>query len=385
MQLAIMTKLPLIASGIWLLPAMLLQPVLLQSVLLQSVLLQSTVIAQDKVKLRNGTVEEGRIESEEYNVLVMKAKKGKEEKPLRLNWDDIADVNYGGAVEYTQAVNQVTSGNYAAAVSKLEALAANANFRKELKPLVMLQLAQTQQRMGKFADAATALLKLVESNPKSRYIVPAAQAIVDCYIALNDPATGSTAIEAVSKAATDAGVDSMFLVVFDYFRGRLKEAQKDLVGAKVKYQAAAAARGAPVSWTAMAKLGLARCEVAEGRTDQANKAYRELIDLDVGNEVLAGAWNGLADIIHQDATKAKNAEQLTNALLMYLRGVVEYGPVPGEGTGEYERSLASAARVFQQLSELETDDARKKQSTQRSKQRLDQLRKEFPSSIYLPK
>jgi len=65
--------------------------------------------------------------------------------------------------------------------------------------------------------------------------------------------------------------------------------------------------------------------------------------------------------------------------------VVEYGPAPGEGTSEYERSLASAGRVFQQLSELGTDDASKKQNQQRAKQRLDQLRKEFPSSIYLTK
>jgi tetratricopeptide (TPR) repeat protein len=364
-----MTKLHHITFGFWLvLPA----------------LATAQLIAQDKVKLRSGTVEEGRIESEEYNVLVMKAKKGKEEKSLRLNWDDVADVNYGGVVEYNQAVSQISSGNYAAAVSKLEALAASANFRKELKPLVMLQLAQTQQRMGKFTEAAAAMQKLVEANPKSRYIVPAAQGIVECYVAAGDPATGTTAIEAVSKAATDGGVDAMFLAVFDYFRGRLKEAQKDLVSAKVKYQAAAAARGAPASWTAMAKLGLARCEQAEGRSDQARDQYRTLIDLEnVGNEVLAGAWNGLADILSQDAVKAKNAEKLTEALFMYLRGVVEFGPAPGEGTGEYERSLACAGRVFQQLSDMETDDARKKTNAQRSKQRLEQLRKEFPSSIYL--
>ncbi|HZN38368.1 MAG TPA: tetratricopeptide repeat protein [Planctomycetota bacterium] len=346
-------------------------------------MIQSPVIAQDKVKLRSGTVDEGRIVAEEYDVLLFKTKKGKEEKDVKLKWDDITDVTYG-APEYHQAVNQLTNGNYAAAVSRLEGLAGSASFRKELKPLVVFQLAQAQQRMGKFTEAATALQQLVKENPKSRYIVLAAQGITDCYVALGDPATGTTAIEALSKAATDGGVDALFLAVFDYFRGRLKEAQKDLVGAKVKYQAAAAARGAPASWTAMAKLGLARCEHAEGRSEQARDAYRVLIDLpDVGNEVLAGAWNGLADIVFQDAMKAKNAEQLTNALLMYLRGVVEYGPAPGEGTSEYERSLASAGRVFQQLSELGTDDASKKQNQQRAKQRLDQLRKEFPSSIYL--
>ena len=117
---------------------------------------------------------------------------------------------------------------------------------------------------------------------------------------------------------------------------------------------------------------------------EAQAAYRALIDLEnVGNEVRAGAWNGLGDILSQDKANAKNAEKLTEALFMYLRGVVEFGPAPGEGTGEYERALASSSRVFQQLSDLETDDARKKQNAQRSKQRLEQLRKEFPNSIYL--
>ncbi|HEX6812393.1 MAG TPA: tetratricopeptide repeat protein [Planctomycetota bacterium] len=371
MQFSPMKQLPNIAFGL--------------SLVLPALVLSTQGIAQDKVRLRNGTVAEGRIESEDYNALVIKTKKGKDEKVERLNWDDVVEVTYSGAVEYQQAVNQIAGGNFAAAVQKLEAVVASASLRKELKPLAMFQLALTQQRMGKFSEAATAMQDLAKNFPKSRYLVPASQAIVDCYVALNDPATGATAIEAVSKAATDGGVDALALVVFEYFRGRLKEAQKDTVGAKVKYQAAAAARNVQNSWTAMARLGLARCEYAEGRVDQAKDAYRALVDLDVGNEVLAGAWNGLADIHFQDAMKAKNAEKLTEALFMYLRGVVEFGPAPGEGTSEYERSLASASRTFQQLAELETDDARKKQNAARARQRMEQLRKEFPSSPHLPK
>ena len=47
------------------------------------------------------------------------------------------------------------------------------------------------------------------------------------------------------------------------------------------------------------------------------------------------------------------------------------------------RKSRVVGRAFQQLSELETDDARTKQNVQRAKQRLDQLRKDFPSSVYL--
>jgi len=49
---------------------------------------------------------------------------------------------------------------------------------------------------------------------------------------------------------------------------------------------------------------------------------------------VSGAWNGLADLTFAEGSKDKNADVIMNALFMYLRGVVEYGPAPGEPTGE---------------------------------------------------
>src|SRR5262245_39900866 len=323
--------------------------------------LPSTAAAQDTVRLRNGTSESGVVEGENYDVLLFKAKKGKEEKALRINWDDVAQLQYGGATEYQQAVNQVASGNLGAAIPKLQTLAQSTALRKELKPLVQFQLASALQRSGKFAEAAAAQLELVKAFPKSRFVLPAARSIVECHIALATATDGIKAMEEVVGTAEKGGVDNSFLSVFDYYRGRLMEAAGDRVGAKVKYQTAAAARGVPASMTAMARLAIARCDQTDGQVDAARIAYREITQLDAGNEVLAGAWNGLADITFAEASKARNLEKITDALFQYLRGVVEYGPAPGEATDEYERALAGAAASFKTMSEIETDDAKQKQ------------------------
>jgi len=341
--------------------------------------------AQDTVRLRDGKTKTGVVESENYDALLFKSKEGKDERQIRINWDDVSEIKYANATDYYQAVNQVTAGNLGAAIPKLQALSQNSSLRKELKPLVQFQLASALQRSGKFADAATAQLELVKANPKSRFLLPAVRSIVECHIALNTATEGTKAMEDVISTAEKGGVDTSFLSAFDYYRGRLLEAAGDRIGAKVKYQSAAAARGVPLSATAMARLAIARCDQNDGQVDAARIAYREITQLDAGNEVLAGAWNGLADITFAEAAKSRNIEKVTDALFQYLRGVVEYGPAPGEATDEYERALAGAASSFKQMSEIEKDDAKQKQYAARAKARLDQLRKEFPNSTHLPK
>lgn len=338
--------------------------------------------AQDTVKLRNGTVEQGRIEAENYDALQFKAKKGKDERSLKLAWSDVAEVSYGDR-DLNAAMTTLSSGNVGGALPKLQAIVANGSFRKELKPAAMLQLATAQQRMGKYEDASATLSALLKEHPKSRFLLPAARALVDCHLVRGDIGGGSAAIEAAASAAAEGGVDSSHTLAFDLFRGLLLEAKKDLVGAKVKYQAVANARTIPPAMTTLARLGIARCEQTAGALDKAKTDYLALLEQGVGNEVLAGAWNGLADIAMKDA--AKSPEKLNDALLMYLRGVVEFGPAPGEGTGEYERALAGAGEVFKQLAEAETDETLKKTHMARSRQRIEQLRKEFPNSAHLPK
>jgi len=347
--------------------------------------LGSFAAAQDTVRLRNGTVESGRVEAENYDALQFKAKKGKEERVLKLAWNDVTELTYGSAPDYHQAVSQLSTGNVGAALPRLQGLVAGTTLRKEMRPAAMYQLASGQMRAGQYAEAAATLLELVKTNAKSRYLLPATRALVECHLALGNVEAGGEAIEAAFAAATEAGVDANQATAFDYFRGLLLEAKKDYAAAKARYQTATRSDNGAIPIGLMARLGLARCDRAAGHVDEARTAFRSIIDQGQGNEVLAGAWNGLGDIALQDGIKARSAEKVTDALFMHLRGVVVHAPAPGEGTAEYEHALAGAAEAFRQLGELETDEALKKQQALRSRQRLDQLRKEFPHSSYLPK
>jgi len=354
--------------------------------LLLSFGLSPLAMAQDTVRLRNGTTESGRVESEDYDALKFKIKKGKDEQSTSLPWADVVEVTYGAAVEFTQAMGQLNSGNRAAALPRLQALLTSSALRKEMRPAVMYQLGSGQMRSGQYAEAAATLLDLVKTAPKSRYMLPATRALVEIHQIGGDLAAGASAVEAAADAAKEAGIPVNHLMAFDYFRGVLNEAKKDLVKAKLSYQTASRADAAIAGIADMAKVGVARVDAASGQVEEARNAYRGIVEQGRGgNEVLAGAWNGLAKMALDDGVKSKKGDTLVDALFMYLRGVVEFAPAPGEGTGEYERALAGAAETFRQLAETEPDEALKKQRTQSAKQRLDQLRKEFPNSIHLPK
>ena len=70
---------------------------------------------------------------------------------------------------------------------------------------------------------------------------------------------------------------------------------------------------------------------------------------------------------------------------MYLRGFVQYGPVPGESTSEYERALAGSAECFDLLSQVEGNKEIKARYARSRDERRAQLQKEFPNSPYLGK
>jgi hypothetical protein len=134
-------------------------------------------------------------------------------------------------------------------------------------------------------------------------------------------------------------------------------------------------------------LGQARCAVALNRKSEAEAMYRKLVGEDAPNLILAGAWNGLADLLKEEARKGKDGkgdqEKVLDALYAYLRGVVQYAPVPGESTDEYERALAGSRDCFKFMSDLETKQELKKLYKDRSVERGEVLKKEYPNSPYV--
>jgi hypothetical protein len=86
-----------------------------------------------------------------------------------------------------------------------------------------------------------------------------------------------------------------------------------------------------------------------------------------------------------EGREKRDAGVLMDALYMYLRGVVQYGPSAGESTYEYERALAGAAECFNNLSQVESNKELKARYARNRDERRAQLQKEFPNSPFLIK
>lgn len=339
----------------------------------------------DTIRLRDGNTDTGKVELEDHLSVTFKSSKDKNARSVRYEWDKVDEIQYGGPVEYTQAMKLLAAGQTPQAIPKLQALLDNKTLRKELRPHLLFHLASAQQRSGQYAEAIAGMQALVKEQAKSPHLRTAAIAIVDMRVAMGDPTTGLADLETFVKSAREGGIDDTYVASFDLLKGRLLEALKRNGEAKTFYDVAAASRSLPPSLVAEAKLGQARCEQAAGNHENARTVYRQLVDQDHGNVVMAGAWNGLADIVREQGVKEKKADVVLDALFMYLRGVVEFGPAPGESTTEYERASAGSALCFKLLSDMETDAEKKKLYADRERDRLNQLRKEFPNSPWLKK
>ena len=125
--------------------------------------------------------------------------------------------------------------------------------------------------------------------------------------------------------------------------------------------------------------------LAGGQRAEAEPILRALVAESESVRVQSGAWNALGEILAADGSARKEAEPILDALYAYLRTVVQYKPLPGESTLEYERALAGAAQCFQYLSELEQNAEKKRPCATTSASASTQLQREFPNSRFLEK
>ncbi len=339
---------------------------------------------RDVVQLKSGATELGKIKSEDFSGLDIDPVKG---EAKRIAWGDIAanGITYGTPAEWLSIQDLLNASKFEEALPQLDELKADAKLRAPVKQNVLYYVGVAKQRLGKADEALAAYKELLGAFPKSRYLMEVGEATVAIHSLKKDLAGANKALDQISADASAAGVD--IGPALGVLKGRVFEEQKDYPKARAAYDVAAKAAGVPLTVQLQAELGAARTAVALNQKPDAEAAYRKIITRDAPNPVMAGAWNGLGDLALERGRTANggkgDAEQILDALFMYLRGVAQYPALPGQPTQEYERALAGAATSFKYLSELEKVADRKRQYAERSQQRVQQLRKEFPNSIYL--
>ncbi len=340
---------------------------------------------RDVVRLKSGASELGRIKSMDFSGLDIDPVRG---ETKRISWNDVAagGVSFA-APEYMQVRDLLDQNKFDDALPLLESLKADTKLRAPIRQSVLYFLGVVQQRRGD-ADAALATYtELLKEFPKSRYLMEVGEALVAIHVAKKDYTGAARALDQMSSDALAVGADSSLSAGVNVLKGRLFEEQGKHAEARAAYGVAASAAGVPNSVQMQAELGQARCAIALNQKPEGESLFRKLIGKDGPNPVMAGAWNGLADLTLERGRTANSnkgdAEVILDALYMYLRGAVQYAPLPGESTLEYERALAGSATCFTYLSQLESVADRKRLYAERGAARINQLRKEFPTSIFL--
>ena len=334
---------------------------------------------KDTIAFKDGKTDTGLVKSEEYAGVSFQPEKG---QARTIEWKDIAPngISYGASPEFQSAKDSFDQGKFADALAKLEDLLGDAKLRPVLKQNAQYYLATIRQRGNEFDPAIEAYKKLVADFPKSRWLMEVGEGLVACHMAKKDVAGAGKALDELSAGATTAGVEASFNSAINVLKGKLFEEQQKFAEAQAAYGVAEKATGVPTGVAQQARLGLARCMVGLNKKADAEAAFRKLVAEEAPSTVLAGAWNGLGDLTVEDARAHQNdADKLLDALYCYLRGVVQYSPLPGEPVSEYKRSLKGAADVCRFIGQVEKSPERKRLYQERARERDEQFKKEFPS------
>ena len=345
--------------------------------------LSATAQAQnDRVILKNGKADKAiRIKSEDLDGVWYAASGGAGNAVIK--WNEIDSIQYASGDAYQAALDTLTSGRAADAAGQFEKLAGEAELRPVLKQNVLFHLALADMRLGKNDDALARFKELLTGFPKCRYLLPVGSALLSIYIAKNDVAGAAAALDPVLAVAKDASADPSLQAALGVLRARLLEEQKKLNDAVSAYEATVRNPKAEPDVINAAKLGLARCAQQNKQLNDAETKYRELVKLDAPNTLLAGAWNGLADLAFAQAFDKHDPDGLRVALLSYMRGIVVYVPGPGESSDETERALAGASLAAKAIGELEGNAERKQLYLSRARDFRKTLTDQYPGSRYL--
>lgn len=342
----------------------------------------SPVAAQenDTVYLRDGNTETGKILEEGFGGVSFQPEHGAKRV---IPWSSVQSLDYFDATEDLEnGLATLGAGAPERALELFQAVLAAEGNRPTAVQQALFYSAFAQQRLGRGDEALASYARLLKDFPKGRYLRLAAENLVQLQLAKPDAAAARAALDELAAAAKGAeGVDALLHLL----EARLLEGQGKLAEARERYTALEGLAGAPTELAQEGKLGRARTLLRDGKNAEAEPILRALVSESLSARVQSGAWNGIGEIQAGEGRAKKDSERILEGLYAYLRTVVQYKPLPGESTEEYERALDGAATCSQYLSELEQNPERKKLHRERNRAFLDQLVLEYPGSSFLKK
>jgi len=341
---------------------------------------QAQEATPDTLYLANGSTETGKVLDETWSGVSFQPEKGAKKV---VAWDTVQSIDYADAPEELKSgIAMTAAGNLDGAREQFEIVLGLDSNRPMIVQQALFHRAYADQRLGKASEADAGYSKLLKDFPKSRYLREAAENLISLRLGQNDVASAQAVLVGLTQDTKGLeGIEPLLGLL----EARLLEGQDKTAEAGQRFAAIEAMAGARPDLVQEAKLGRARMLLRANKAAEAEPVFRALIAESPLARVQSGAWNGLAEIQAADGRAKKNSERILDALYAYLRSVVQYKPLPGESTEEYERALDGAATCFKYLSELEQNPEKKKLHRDRERDRREQLQLEYPNSAFLKK
>jgi len=314
----------------------------------------------DLIRFQGGEELRGRVSAQRLDGLVVSIRSG---RATTFPWSEVASVEYDGPPTFDEAVRFDSAGMTDEALRRYGELVADKGLRGPLRQESLVRLARLERRSARWDRALQHYQDLADGFPQGRYLLEAAEGIVECDLHLADPAAAGRALDRIEAAL---GRDARFASVANLLRAEIGEAQGRLDEARGRYEQAENDERLETAGRETATLGLGRCLQAQGRLAEAESRYRDLVRRGSSSHVLAGAWNGLGDLALSAGRKARDPGRIEQALFAYMRGVVLYTPDEGEPGAESRRATEGAAQCYESLAQLASDPGQRKLDRRRA-------------------
>jgi tetratricopeptide (TPR) repeat protein len=306
----------------------------------------------DLILTREGREFRGQILAETRESLVLGLGRG---GSTRLPWERIDSIVYDAPDGFTLAEELTRAGQYEAALEELSALDGSTALRRPLAQEVLFRRAQLELELGQPGAAARGFEDLLAEWPDGRYLRAALRGLVQARIMEGQAEAALPALDRMQSAASRRPDLEARLGLL---RGLALAAAGKTGPALSRLRAAQDSTALEPGERQEAALHVARI-VQSTDADAARETFRRLVTEPAPNHVAAGAWNELADEAREAGLRERSAAHLHEALLGYLRGVLQYAPEFGKPAAEHVRAVQGAARCCDLLGQLSTDRAAK--------------------------
>jgi tetratricopeptide (TPR) repeat protein len=332
----------------------------------------------DTVKLATGRELRDRVIDVNYENVVLSVS-GTGQQRIALN--TVADILfYDTPFGISQGDNDLRNGKLPEALKQYQAaflLVEQKKVRPLHKQYALYGIARACEGLGKWGEAISAYKRLLHEVPNTRFTREAAEGWMRSAQAKGDKAAIAEIIDVMRK-------DPKLATMADSLRAELALQAKNYSEARGLFEKLALDPDREVQ--SRGKAGLIHCLAGEKKGAELKLQCEQAIQGANDHPILrAAAYNALGDLAFAQAESGKDMKLYKEALLLYLRTVVQYFPEGGGMNEDLPHALYQAGLINSKLRDGQKEDNIKKEYDKRAEQLFNELVRDFPHSAWASK